>query len=161
MTGGIYNVIRHPQYVALAIMGLGLLMVWPRFTVLIMFVSMLFVYYWLASKEEQECEEKFGESYLAYKAETSMFIPGKFSLIFPVFPEAGVKRFAFGLGFYLMVLSVSVGAAFGLRAYSISRLAVHYSENSATISTDFLSEKEVRTILEIALADPGVQGASS
>ena len=65
VSGGIYKVIRHPQYVALAIMGLGLLMVWPRFTVLIMFVSMLFVYYWLASKEEQECEEKFGQSYLA------------------------------------------------------------------------------------------------
>jgi len=158
VTRGIYKVIRHPQYVALAIMGLGLLMVWPRFTVLIMFVSMLFVYYWLASKEEQECEQKFGESYLAYKAETSMFIPGKFSLKFPFFPEAVVKRFAFGLGFYLMVLSVSVGAAFGLRAYSVSTLSVHYSENSATISTDFLSEKEVRTILEIALADSGVQG---
>ena len=158
VTRGIYKVIRHPQYVALAIMGLGLLMVWPRFTVLIMFVSMLFVYYWLASKEEQECEEKFGKSYLAYKAETSMFIPGKFSLKFRVFPEAGVKRFAFGLGFYFMILSVSVGAAFELQAYSISRLAVHYSENSATISADFLSEKEVKTILEIALADPGVQG---
>jgi len=123
-----------------------------------MFVSMLFVYYWLASKEEKECEEKFGESYLAYKSQTSMFIPGKFSLKFRVFPEARVKRFAFGLAFYLMVLSVSVGAAFGFRAYSISRLAVHYSENTATISADFLSEKEVRTILEIALADPGVQG---
>ncbi len=158
VTRGIYKVIRHPQYVALAIMGLGLLMVWPRFTVMIMFVSMLFVYYWLASKEEQECEEKFGKSYLAYKAETSMFIPGKFSLKFPVFPKTGVKRFAFGLAFYLMVLSVSVGTAFGLRAYSLSTLAVHYSENSATISADFLSEKEVRTILEIALADPGVQG---
>jgi len=57
-----------------------------------------------------------------------------------------------------MVLSVSVGAAFGLRAYSISKLAIHYSENSATISADFLNEKVVRTILEIALADPGVQG---
>ena len=45
VTRGIYKVIRHPQYVALAIMGLGLLMVWPRFTVLIMFVSILFVYY--------------------------------------------------------------------------------------------------------------------
>ena len=157
VTGGIYKVIRHPQYAALAILGLGLLMIWPRFTVLIMYVTMLFVYHWLAKKEERECEEKFGESYLAYKAETSMFIPGKFSFKIPSFPEAGVKRLALGLGFYLLVLTVSVGAAFGLQAYSISRLAVHYSENSATISADFLDVKEVETIVKIALADPEVQ----
>ncbi len=157
VTGGIYRVIRHPQYVALAIMGLGLLLVWPRFTVLIMYMSMLFVYYWLARKEEKECEEKFGESYLAYKAATSMFIPGKLSFKFPTIPEAGVKRFAFGSALYLLVLGVSVGAGFGLRAYSVSMLAVHYSENSATISADFLSENEIASIEQIALADTEVQ----
>ena len=56
-----------------------------------------------------------------------------------------------------MVLGASVGAAFGLRAYSVSKLSVLYFENSATISADFLSEKELDDIVQIVLADPAVQ----
>ncbi|MFQ5771147.1 MAG: methyltransferase family protein [bacterium] len=71
VTGGIYKFIRHPQYVAFAVMGFGLLLAWPRFTVLIMYVTMLFVYFFLAKKEEKECEEKFGESYKTHQARIS------------------------------------------------------------------------------------------
>ena len=40
---GFYSRIRHPQYLFLAISGFGLLLYWPRFIVLIFFVTMLFV----------------------------------------------------------------------------------------------------------------------
>lgn len=43
--GGIYKYIRHPQYVSLSICSFGLLLVWPRYLVLIMFITMLFTYY--------------------------------------------------------------------------------------------------------------------
>jgi protein-S-isoprenylcysteine O-methyltransferase Ste14 len=48
VTGGIYNLIRHPQYVSLAVCGFGLLLVWPRYLVLLSFITMLFAYYFLA-----------------------------------------------------------------------------------------------------------------
>ena len=39
-----YSKIRHPQYLFLAISGFGLLLYWPRFIILFMYVTMLFVY---------------------------------------------------------------------------------------------------------------------
>jgi len=49
-----YAKIRHPQYLFLAISGFGLLIYWPRFIILIMYVTMLFVYYLLARNEERK-----------------------------------------------------------------------------------------------------------
>ncbi len=66
VTGGIYRFIRHPQYTALAMAGFGLLILWPRYLVLISYVTMLFFYYFLARIEEKECERKFGEPYRRY-----------------------------------------------------------------------------------------------
>jgi protein-S-isoprenylcysteine O-methyltransferase Ste14 len=45
---GLYRFIRHPQYVALAIIGLGTSLYWSRFIVVIAFVSMLCIYMFLA-----------------------------------------------------------------------------------------------------------------
>ena len=159
VTGWIYKIIRHPQYVAFSIMGFGLLLAWPRFTVLIMYVTMLFVYFFLAKKEEKECEEKFGESYKAYKVRTSMFIPGRFSFLskLPALPESDFKRFALVLVLYAIVLTVSVSAAFGLRDYSLSKISTFYSENSATIAAAFMSKKDLDNTLRIALGNPDVQ----
>ena len=71
----LYRWIRHPQYLFLAIAGLGLLLFWPRFFILILYVSMLFVYYLLARHEEQRMLAKHGESYRAYMSHTAMFFP--------------------------------------------------------------------------------------
>ncbi|NIR50049.1 isoprenylcysteine carboxylmethyltransferase family protein [candidate division KSB1 bacterium] len=158
VTGGIYKHIRHPQYVAFAVMGFGLLLAWPRFTVLIIYVTMLFVYFLLAKKEEQECEQKFGESYKSYKAHTSMFIPGRFSFFdkFPGLPKSRVGRFAAVGLLYVLALTVSVSAAFALRNYSLSKITTVSSENSVTISADYMSEPELQKIAQIALTDPDV-----
>jgi len=66
VTGILYRRIRHPQYLFLAISGLGLLLFWPRFFILILYVNMLFVYYLLARYEEQRMLEQHGDSYRAY-----------------------------------------------------------------------------------------------
>ena len=63
VTNGLYQYIRHPQYTAFSIFGLGLLMLWPRYLALVMFITMLFVYYFLAKAEERECEKKFGQGF--------------------------------------------------------------------------------------------------
>jgi class 3 adenylate cyclase/protein-S-isoprenylcysteine O-methyltransferase Ste14 len=66
VTGGLYAVAQHPQYLGLAIVGLGTLLDWPRFLTLIMYITMLFLYGFLARWEEERCLQKFGESYRAY-----------------------------------------------------------------------------------------------
>jgi hypothetical protein len=48
VTTGLYAFIRHPQYVGLAVVGLGTLLFWPRFFVLIIYLTMLFLYGLLA-----------------------------------------------------------------------------------------------------------------
>ncbi len=72
---GLYKFIRHPQYVALAIIGLGTSLYWSRFIVVIAFVSMLCIYYFLARVEEGVCLNKFGDSYRDYMERTGMFLP--------------------------------------------------------------------------------------
>lgn len=158
VTGGIYNYVRHPQYVSLSICSFGLLLVWPRHIVLIMFISMLFAYYFLAKAEEKECEEKFGESYIEYKKRTQMFLP--FSIPFsksPVLPERGVQRLSATLIVYLIVVASSIGMANLLKNYSVSSLYASYSGNSAAISLGKIDKESFDKIIEIALKDNEVR----
>ena len=76
VTGIVYRWIRHPQYLFLGIAGLGLLLFWPRFFILILYVSLLFVYYLLARHEEQRMLAKHRESYRQYIQQMAMFLPG-------------------------------------------------------------------------------------
>ena len=110
VTGGIYNFIRHPQYVSLSICSFGLLLLWPRYIVLLTFVAMLFAYYFLAKAEESECEEKFGQSYIDYKNKTNMFLPFKVPLAdkLPGLPKARLKRYPAILGLYVFTVAVSI-----------------------------------------------------
>jgi protein-S-isoprenylcysteine O-methyltransferase Ste14 len=75
VTEGIYGRIRHPQYAGLMLIVLGALVQWPTLITLVMAPIMVGVYYRLARKEERELEERFGERYLAYKAEVPAFLP--------------------------------------------------------------------------------------
>ena len=43
VSGWLYALIRHPQYVGLAVIGLGTLLIWPRFLILVTYVTMLFL----------------------------------------------------------------------------------------------------------------------
>ena len=72
---GLYAVIRHPQYLALAVAAWGLAVMWPRFLTLTLFGVMLFLYYLLARDEERRMLNRFGESYRAYMERTGMFVP--------------------------------------------------------------------------------------
>src|SRR5438132_2783120 len=44
---GFYKRIRHPQYLFLAVAGLGLLILWPRFILLVVYINMLWFYHLL------------------------------------------------------------------------------------------------------------------
>src|SRR2546422_338178 len=51
-----YSRIRHPFYLSLAVAGFGLLTIWPRIIILILYLGMLIMYFFLARFEEKQVE---------------------------------------------------------------------------------------------------------
>ncbi|MBI5396710.1 MAG: isoprenylcysteine carboxylmethyltransferase family protein [Verrucomicrobia bacterium] len=76
VTNGLYRFVRHPQYIALTLFGLGILLTWGRAITFIAFFVMMFLYYYLAKNEEQACVRLFGENYGRYRERTSFIVPG-------------------------------------------------------------------------------------
>jgi protein-S-isoprenylcysteine O-methyltransferase Ste14 len=75
VTEGIYRYVRHPQYLGLIVITVGLLIQWPTIITLAMWPVLLVMYHRLAKKEEKEAMEAFGERYEEYKRRTPMFLP--------------------------------------------------------------------------------------
>ncbi|NIM13783.1 MAG: hypothetical protein GTO45_17065 [Candidatus Aminicenantes bacterium] len=159
VTGGLYKFVRNPQYTAFSIMGLGVLLVWPRFIVLVMFVTMLFVYYFLAKKEEKECEAKFADDFKNYVKKTSMFIPGDSFILkrLPSLPKSGFKRVVSMLLLFILVMGLFVITASAIRNYSIASISTFYSRDSAAISTVLMSKKDMEKIMKITFKHPEVR----
>ena len=74
-TSGPYSKIRHPQYVAFIVIMLGFLIQWPTLPTLIMFPVLITAYIRLASREETQEKQMFGELYIQYAEKTPRFIP--------------------------------------------------------------------------------------
>ena len=75
-TTGIYARIRHPQYVGFVLIMFGFLLQWPTLITLVMFPILVFMYAWLARREEADMLREFGDAYRQYAARTPRFIPG-------------------------------------------------------------------------------------
>jgi protein-S-isoprenylcysteine O-methyltransferase Ste14 len=160
VSGGLYAVIRHPQYVGLAVMGLGTTLIWPRFLVLITYVTMLCLYAILARWEEERCLAQFGDSYHAYQAQTGMFLPQSLSKRLPgILPASGGKRVVAAVGLYVALIAASLSLGFGLRDYSLRSLSAFYTPDVAVLSPALLSARELSTAYRTAVADAGVQQA--
>lgn len=128
VTTGLYAWIRHPQYVGLAILGLGILLLWPRFLVLVSYVTMLFLYGLLARWEETQCLARFGESYRAYQSRTGMFLPRGWLPRMPSFlPSAGPGRTVATFATFALAVAGSVLLGFGVRDYALSQVAALYT----------------------------------
>lgn len=158
VSGGLYRMIRHPQYLGLGVAGLGLLLYWPRFIILLLYLSMLFVYYLLARHEEARMEARFREGYRTYRDRTSMFFPGApGARIF-----SGLLRWTHRRGWavaaaYLAVLVLGTGAAFGIRAYSLSRIPrLGYSERLSVVSLTPAGGAALERTLATSLRHPEV-----
>ncbi|TFF70581.1 isoprenylcysteine carboxylmethyltransferase family protein [Aeromonas taiwanensis] len=72
---GPYSKIRHPQYVAFAMIMFGFLLQWPTILTLLMFPILLIMYKHLALTEEREVRSIFGKAYDDYANKTPRFIP--------------------------------------------------------------------------------------
>lgn len=156
VTGLLYRWVRHPQYLFLAVAGLGLLLFWPRFFILLLYVTMLFVYYFLARHEEQRLLKKYGESYHNYMQKTAMFIPGE--------PGGKIFRLVFGwIKMRWLALTISYGVmlmfstlvALALRNYTISQTTLVYLPEKQITAISILpgSESRLREVVNNALKD--------
>lgn len=72
---GVYERLRHPQYVAFVLILFGFLLQWPTLLTLLMFPVLLVMYGRLAVAEEAEMRARFGGEYERYAARTPRFIP--------------------------------------------------------------------------------------
>ena len=148
--GGLYRWIRHPQYTALAVLGLGALLLWPRFLALVMYTTMLCLYSWLARREEETCLERFGDDYARYLARTGRFVPRFFHREAgsdPPRPRGALNRALRTAG--AMAAALTVG--FVLRDYALLHVSGLYLERTAVLSPAAMTADELRTAHAIAM----------
>ena len=76
-TTGPYARVRHPQYAGFVLIMFGFLLQWPTLITLVMFPILVFMYAWLARREEADMVREFGDEYRQYAARTPRFFPGR------------------------------------------------------------------------------------
>jgi protein-S-isoprenylcysteine O-methyltransferase Ste14 len=116
--GGLYAYIRHPQYLALGVAGLGLSILWPRFLTVVLWLLMTIVYYFLAKDEERRMINTHEETYRAYMSKTGMFLPAGIERF--IAPSSALQKTLLIAGF----VAVTLGCAVLLRSYTISTLTI-------------------------------------
>ncbi len=121
VVGGLYRWIRHPQYVALAVTGLGLAILWPRLLTIVLWTAMIGLYSLLARDEERRMTAQFGDPYRRYMAATGRFFPRRLEQAIGrrLLPGSPALRAVAG---FVLIASLAVGGAFALRSYTVSRL---------------------------------------
>lgn len=155
--GGIYNYIRHPQYLALMISSLGMVLVWPRYLVLFGFVTVCFAYFFLARIEERSCKQKF-DGYGNYCSKTGMFLPPAIEQLFHILPWPHKKwsRIVASLGLYLCVLLIAFSTARAIHLYSVNNLYTYTTEQEVYLSLGQIDADEIAEIVHIVKSDSSV-----
>ncbi len=120
---GLYSSIRHPQYLALGLWGIGMAILWPRFIVLATLSVMFVLYYFLAKDEERRMLSLYGESYRDYMALTGMFLPKVLEAPFValgsrVFPSPAIKYVAVPA----LIVTLVMGSGFLMREITLTSL---------------------------------------
>jgi protein-S-isoprenylcysteine O-methyltransferase Ste14 len=115
---GFYTLMRHPQYTGLAMAGLGLTILWPRFLTLMFLAVMIFLYYILAKDEERRMLRQYGGAYKEYLEHTGMFWPRFRRKPIP----AKLLRWQNVLLLLVALMGGAAALGFGLRAYTVAHL---------------------------------------
>lgn len=125
---GLYRWIRHPQYLALAVTGLGLAILWPRMLTAALWAIMVGLYDLLARDEERRMVAQFGDEYREYMSRTGMFIPRSIERLIGRIPHPTTPILR-TLTVFAVSLALAVGAAFGMRAYTVAKLPLWSDTN--------------------------------
>ena len=159
---GLYAGIRHPQYVALAVAALGLVIMWPRFLTLALFAIMLFLYYVLAKDEERRMAARHGEQYLQYMRTTGRFLPRRVEGWLGLASTApSPLRVGVSLGLLFGILVIVIGSGFLARAYTIRHLPLSTTGAVDVIGITAEDAQMAGDLLPDVLQDPAVVRALS
>ena len=160
---GFYKRVRHPQYFFLSVAGLGLLIVWPRFILLVLYVNVLWFYYLLARSEEERMRSRYGEAYLEPMQRAPMFLPGEPGrLAHLLFGWISSRKLRLSV-IYCLSLAVAIGGAFALRAASL-RWRTHLNlpeERIAAVSLLPGNQKQLTELIQLARSDAAVENRIS
>jgi protein-S-isoprenylcysteine O-methyltransferase Ste14 len=74
-TGGVYRLVRHPQYLGLMILVVAFLIQWPTLPTLVLAPVLLRLYLDLARREDAELERALGEDWRRYAAHVPALLP--------------------------------------------------------------------------------------
>ncbi len=161
VTGWLYRHIRHPQYLALIVASTGMLLLWPRYLVVVATVTVIFVYIALARAEESLCLRHF-PGYADYLKKTGMFLPAAFSPDFRLaISESATTRIAAWVVAYAVVLSIALLVALGIRAHAIDSFYIHADREGVYLAIVEISESDLSEVARIARSAPEVQAAVS
>lgn len=153
--GGFYRHIRHPQYLALMIASVGMLLIWPRFLVLFSTCFVFLAYILLAKAEEGICLRKY-DGYADHMATTGRFLP-KGLMPFKL-PELASRlgKLAFGALLFIGLVGGATIAAFGIRSLAISSFYTVETNRGVYLSITEISDSELQAVAQIATSDPQV-----
>ena len=159
----LYSYIRHPQYLFFILSGVGLLFIWPRMMMLVLFTMMSIFYYYLAKFEESRMQATYPE-YSDYMKKTAMFIPGNpggkiFNLLFGWIPNQKVAH----LIVIVLIIIIIFGGAIGLRNLTIANISTSKvpEKNIVAISIFPQTEQYLRDVVYKTLVSEVVQKALS
>lgn len=143
-TGLLYRFVRHPQYLCLGIAGWGLLTMWPRFLLLGIWVTMLFLYAGLARIEEHHMVERFGGDYRRFADTRGAFLPGSpvHRLFEGTFGRMRPRALAWASA-YLFCLALAFSLGFGLRTYTRASTAILLQPQHRTVVVSAWPKPEV------------------
>ena len=149
VTTGLYQYIRHPQYTALAVVGLGTTLFWSRFVVLIAFVTMMYLYVLLARIEEHRCLNQFGDAYKDYLERTGRFLPLSVTSKLPAISLGGTGTFVA----YALTLLLLLPGGWWFKLHVISQMNVIEDENLTVIAIAPMEAGRTDEVLRQARAE--------
>ena len=139
----LYRYIRHPQYLALIVASIGMLLIWPRYLVLVATVTVIFMYIVLAKVEERICLGQFS-GYATYMRRTGMLLPALLTADFSL-PDGTriAARVAVWVCVYVAVLASALLVASVLRTYALDSLYRVEFDNDIYVSVVEISDGDL------------------
>ena len=131
---GLYRYVRHPQYLALGLWGIGMAILWARFLVLASLSLMFILYYFLAKDEERRMQSLYGEGYRDYMDKTGMFLPRRVEAVL-LSPLKAVRHSALRyVTVSLSIVAIVIGSGFLLRYITLQSLGLPTVGNITIVS---------------------------
>ena len=158
---GLYRHIRHPQYLGLIVASIGMLLIWPRYLVLIATVTVIFIYIALAKAEERICQRQF-PGYADYMKRTGMFLPAPFGIDLTTrFRGRRLVNYAGWVLSYATVLALALVAAFGLRILTTNAMYTLPTDEGVYLSVVEIGDGDLAAVAEIARSAAQAKAALS